>query len=113
MRVLKAFTVVLLAAASAFAAELVLQPGAEGKDAVDTGYRRASLTIFDSNITTVIGAVFLYLFGTGPVRGFAVTLTVSVAASMFTAVVTKAVFYYFTGRRLTNPCFPLDSRGFY
>ena len=68
---------------------------------MDTGYRRAFLTIFDSNVTTVIAAVFLYLFGTGPVRGFAVTLTIGILASMFTAiVVTKSVFDYFTGRRV-------------
>jgi len=78
-----------------------LRAGKTVKAAVDTGYRRALLTIFDSNITTVIAAVFLYLFGTGPVRGFAVTLTIGIAASMFTAiVVTKAIFDYFTGKRV-------------
>ena len=78
-----------------------LSAGKTVKAAVDTGYRRAFLTIIDSNVTTVIAAVFLYLFGTGPVRGFAVTLTIGIAASMFTAiVVTKAIFDYFTGRRV-------------
>jgi preprotein translocase subunit SecD len=68
---------------------------------VDTGYRRAFLAIFDSNVTTVIAAVFLYLYGTGPVRGFAVTLTIGILASMFTAIiVTKSIFDYFTGRRV-------------
>jgi protein-export membrane protein SecD len=78
-----------------------LRAGKTVKAAVDTGYRRALLTIFDSNVTTVIAAVFLYLFGTGPVRGFAVTLTIGILASMFTAiVVTKSVFDYFTDRRV-------------
>lgn len=78
-----------------------LRAGKTVKAAVDTGYRRAFLTIFDSNVTTVIAAVFLYLFGTGPVRGFAVTLTIGILASMFTAiVVTKSVFDYFTDRRV-------------
>jgi len=78
-----------------------LRAGKTVKAAVDTGYRRAFLTIFDSNFTTVIAAVALYFFGTGPVRGFAVTLTIGIAASMFTAiVVTKAIFDYFTGRRV-------------
>ncbi len=78
-----------------------LRSGKTVKAAVDTGYRRAFLTIFDSNITTVIAAIFLYLFGTGPVRGFAVTLTIGILASMFTAiVVTKSIFDYFTGRRV-------------
>ncbi|MGD8718670.1 MAG: protein translocase subunit SecD [Candidatus Zixiibacteriota bacterium] len=76
-----------------------LRSGKTVKAAVDTGYRRAFLTIFDSNITTVIAAIFLYLFGTGPIRGFAVTLTIGIAASMFTAiVVTKGIFDYFTGK---------------
>jgi preprotein translocase subunit SecD len=78
-----------------------LTAGKTVKAAVDTGYRRAFLTIIDSNVTTVIAAVFLYLFGTGPVRGFAVTLTIGILASMFTAiVVTKAIFDYYTGRRV-------------
>lgn len=78
-----------------------LRAGKTVKAAVDTGYRRAFLTIFDSNVTTVIAAVFLYLFGTGPVRGFAVTLTIGILASMFTAiVVTKSVFDFFTDRRV-------------
>lgn len=77
-----------------------LSAGKTVKAAVDTGYRRAWLAIFDSNITSVLAAAFLYFFGTGPVRGFAVTLTIGIAASMFTAiVVTKAIFDYFTGTR--------------
>jgi len=54
--------------------------------AVDTGYSRALTTIIDSNLTTLIATFLLYLFGSGPVRGFAVTLTIGILCSMFTAV---------------------------
>jgi preprotein translocase subunit SecD len=54
--------------------------------AIDAGFRRAFTTILDSNLTTVIAAVLLFQFGTGPVRGFAVTLTIGILASMFTAI---------------------------
>ncbi|MDX1342226.1 MAG: protein translocase subunit SecD [Reinekea sp.] len=63
---------------------------AEGKSiqtAIDAGYGRAFLTIFDANITTLIVAVILYAIGTGPVKGFAVTLSVGILTSMFTAIV--------------------------
>ncbi len=54
--------------------------------AIDAGFRRAFGTILDSNLTTVIAAALLFQFGTGPVRGFAVTLTIGILASMFTAI---------------------------
>ena len=54
--------------------------------AVDAGYRRALTTIFDANITTLIAALLLYYFGSGPVRGFAVTLAIGLVTSMFTAI---------------------------
>src|SRR6185312_16025881 len=53
---------------------------------VDTGYSRALTTIIDSNLTTLIATFLLYLFGSGPVRGFAVTLSIGILCSMFTAV---------------------------
>jgi len=55
-------------------------------NAVEAGYKRAFVTILDSNLTTVIAAILLYQFGSGPVRGFAVTLTIGIIASMFTAI---------------------------
>ena len=55
--------------------------------AVDSGYKRAFWAIFDSNITTLIAAVVLLIFGTGTIKGFATTLLISVLASLFTAVV--------------------------
>lgn len=54
--------------------------------AVDAGFKKAFSTIFDSNITTLLAAVILIAFGTGSVRGFAVTLTIGILASMFTAI---------------------------
>jgi len=54
---------------------------------IDSGFRRAFLTIFDSNITTLIAAVVLFYFGTGPIKGFAVTLSIGILTSMFTAIV--------------------------
>ncbi|MEO5366210.1 MAG: protein translocase subunit SecD [Magnetococcus sp. WYHC-3] len=54
--------------------------------AIEQGYDRAFLTILDSNLTTLITALLLYQFGTGPVRGFAVTLSIGLIASMFTAI---------------------------
>jgi preprotein translocase subunit SecD len=65
--------------------------------AIDQGYHRAFTTIIDSNLTTVIAALFLYQFGTGPVRGFAVTLFWGIVANIFTAVfITRWVFDYLT-----------------
>ncbi len=62
-------------------------------DAVNTGYARAFVTIFDANITTLIVAIILYQFGSGPVKGFAVTMSIGLLANMFTAVTfTKTVF---------------------
>jgi preprotein translocase subunit SecD len=54
--------------------------------AIDAGYRRAMTTIIDSNLTTLIAALLLLVFGTGPVRGFAVTLSLGLITSMFTAI---------------------------
>ncbi|MDR1777813.1 MAG: protein translocase subunit SecD [Desulfovibrio sp.] len=61
--------------------------------AVKAGFERAAVSIMDSNLTTIIAAVILYQFGTGPIRGFAVTLSLGIVASMFTAVfVSRAIF---------------------
>ncbi|MFZ5587317.1 MAG: protein translocase subunit SecD [Thermodesulfobacteriota bacterium] len=63
--------------------------------AVEAGYARATVTILDSNITTLIAALVLFQFGTGPIKGFAVTLTIGLASSMFTAIViTRLIFDY-------------------
>lgn len=63
------------------------------RTAIANGYSRAFSAIFDSNFTTLIAAFLLFQFGTGPIRGFAVTLTIGLIASMFTAiVVTRTIF---------------------
>ncbi len=70
-----------------------LRLGKTTRAAVDAGYNRATLTILDANVTTLIAALVLFQFGTGPVKGFAVTLSLGVVASMFTALVfTRMVF---------------------
>ncbi len=63
--------------------------------AVEAGYHRAFPSIADSNITTLIAAVILFYFGTGPIKGFAVVLSIGILASMFTGlIVTKLIFDY-------------------
>ena len=72
-----------------------LRVGKTPRAAVEAGYTKAFLTIFDSNTTSLLVALFLFGFGTGPVKGFAVTLTVGILTSMFTAVyVTRVVYDY-------------------
>ncbi len=61
--------------------------------AVDTGFAKAFLTIIDTHVTTVVSCLFLFIFGTGPVKGFAVTLVIGLIANVFTAVfVSKTIF---------------------
>ncbi len=60
--------------------------GRSPMSAIDSGYREAMRTIIDANLTTLIAAVLLYAFGSGPVRGFAVTLGIGIVTSMFTAI---------------------------
>jgi len=72
-----------------------LRLGKPPRAALETGYSKAFLTIMDANVTTFIAAVVLLQFGTGPIKGFAVTLSIGIAASMFTAiVVTRFIFDY-------------------
>jgi len=71
---------------------------------IDAGFDRASITIFDANLTTLIAALVLFQFGTGPIKGFAVTLSLGVTASMFTALImSRAVidYLYATNRMKT------------
>jgi len=70
-----------------------LRTGKTVRASIDAGYDRALLTIIDSHVTTLITALFLFIFGSGPVRGFAVTLSVGVFLSLFTALfITKVIF---------------------
>ncbi|MCJ7785859.1 MAG: protein translocase subunit SecD, partial [Desulfobacterales bacterium] len=76
-----------------------LRWGKTVRAAIDQGYHRAFVTIIDSNLTTLIAGVFLYQFGTGAVKGFAVTLCIGILANIFTAVyVTRLIFDYFSLR---------------
>ncbi len=70
-----------------------LRQGKPVRLAVDAGYNKALLTIVDSHVTTLITGVALFLFGTGPIKGFAVTLCLGIAINLFTALVgTKVIF---------------------
>lgn len=70
-----------------------LRGGKAPRSAVDAGYDKALLTIIDSHVTTLITGVALFLFGTGPIKGFAVTLCLGIAINLFTALVgTKVIF---------------------
>jgi preprotein translocase subunit SecD len=61
--------------------------------AIAAGFNRAFVTILDTNVTTIISCAFLFIFGTGPIRGFAVTLVIGLVANLFTAVfVSRAIF---------------------
>jgi preprotein translocase subunit SecD len=78
-----------------------LRAGKSVVAAVETGFNKAWWTIVDTHVTTVVSCAFLFLFGEGPVKGFAVTLTIGLIANIFTAVfVSKTIFQYeLSGRR--------------
>ncbi|MBN2034389.1 MAG: protein translocase subunit SecD [Deltaproteobacteria bacterium] len=72
-----------------------LRLGKPVRGAIETGYSRAMVTILDSNVTTFIAALVLFQFGTGPIKGFAVTLSIGLLASFYTAVFfTRIIFDY-------------------
>jgi preprotein translocase subunit SecD len=73
-----------------------LKVGKTVRSAIDTGFSRAFGTILDANLTTLIAALFLFQFGTGPVKGFAVTLSIGIFASVFTAVFVSRTIYMIT-----------------
>ena len=74
-----------------------LRTGKNIRLSLDTGYKRAFITIIDTHVTGIVSAIFLIIFGTGPIKGFAVTLIIGLLASLFTAVfVTRVIFDYFT-----------------
>ncbi|MGY6555390.1 MAG: protein translocase subunit SecD [Wenzhouxiangella sp.] len=77
-----------------------LRNGNTPQAAIRAGYEKAFSTIADANVTTLIAAVVLFLFGTGPIQGFAVTLSLGIATSMFTAIVgTRGIVHLIYGRR--------------
>lgn len=72
-----------------------IRNGKSASAAVEAGFDKAFLTIIDTHVTTVVSAVFLFIFGTGPIRGFAITLTIGLIANVFTAIyVSKTIFQY-------------------
>jgi len=74
--------------------------GKTPRTAIDSGYARALTTIIDANVTTLVAALVLYQFGTGPIRGFATVLFWGIMISMFTAIfVTRTIFNSFAERR--------------
>jgi preprotein translocase subunit SecD len=78
-----------------------LRQGRPVRLAVDSGYDKAFLTIVDSHVTTLITGLALFVFGTGPIKGFAVTLCLGIAINLFTALVgTKVVFDIINRRKL-------------
>ncbi|MDH5201969.1 MAG: protein translocase subunit SecD [Nitrospirota bacterium] len=77
-----------------------IRAGKTPRAAVDSGYSKAFWTIFDSHVTTLITAAVLFQFGTGPIKGFAVTLSLGVSINLFTALVgTKTVFDFINSRK--------------
>ena len=73
-----------------------LQAGKSTLNSIATGFSRAFTAIFDTNLTTIISAIFLFQFGTGPVKGYAITLIIGITASMFTAVFVSRLIFELT-----------------
>lgn len=79
-----------------------LRAGKANASAVDVGFDKAFLTIIDTHITTLVSAAFLFLFGTGPVKGFAITLTIGLLANLFTSVYVSRVIFDWHLSRMTR-----------
>ena len=82
--------------------ERIKEEAALGKgvmSSISQGFSRAFTAIFDSNLTTIISAIFLFQFGTGPIRGYAVTLTISLVANLFTAVFVSRLLFDLTVKK--------------
>lgn len=80
-----------------------LRNGKVVRSAVDTGFDKAFTTIMDTHVTTIVSAIFLFVFGTGPIRGFAVTLIVGLLANLFTAVFVSRTLFIWTVNRGGRP----------
>jgi preprotein translocase subunit SecD len=81
-----------------------LAAGSQPQAAINLGYEKALSSIADANVTTLIAAIVLLAFGTGPIKGFAITLMIGILTSMFTAIVgTRAIVnLVFGGRKITS-----------
>lgn len=81
-----------------------LRAGKTLRAGIDDGFKRAFVAIFDANLTTVLAAIVLFYFGTGPIRGFAVTLIIGIAVSMFTAItMTRWLLHLVADTGIRNP----------
>jgi preprotein translocase subunit SecD len=80
-----------------------LRNGKVVRSAVDTGFGKAFTTIMDTHVTTIVSAIFLFVFGTGPIRGFAITLIIGLLANLFTAVFVSRTIYTWLINRGTRP----------
>jgi preprotein translocase subunit SecD len=77
-----------------------LRAGKSARGAVEAGFGRAFWTVFDAHITALVAGIVLYSYGTGPIRGFAVTLMIGIAANLFTSVwLSRSMFDYLVGRK--------------
>jgi preprotein translocase subunit SecD len=76
-----------------------LRAGKPVRSSIDSGYDKAFLTIVDSHVTTLITAIILFIFGTGPIKGFAVTLTVGIAINLFTSLAGTRIVFDLLARR--------------
>ena len=77
--------------------------GRNVSDAVEAGFQRAISTIIDANLTTLFAALALFSFGSGPIKGFSVTLMIGIATSMFTAIIiTKYLVLFYTKKKDIN-----------
>jgi preprotein translocase subunit SecD len=81
-----------------------LRSGKTVTSAVDVGFSRVFVTLIDTHVTTIISCLFLFVFGTGPIRGFAVMLVLGLLANLFTAVyVSRTIFMWILGRKGRQP----------
>ncbi len=77
-----------------------LRAGKTVPSAVEQGFERAIVTIIDTHVTTVVSSLFLFVFGTGPLRGFAVTLVLGLVINLFSAVyVSRTIFMWLLRRK--------------
>ena len=81
-----------------------MKTGKSLRASIESAFKKAFTTIIDANVTTVIAAIVLIYFGTGPIKGFGITLTIGICASMFTAIViTKFLMKLVVGLNITDP----------
>jgi preprotein translocase subunit SecD len=80
-----------------------LRAGKSPRGAVEAGFGRAFWTVFDAHVTNLVAGIVLYSYGSGPIRGFAVTLMAGIVCNLFTSVwISRAMFDFIVGRRKTT-----------